>query len=227
MRLARRLNATYQKVYRNRHVLAKNLVLDDAEYRLWDLLIALYDWDKKHEEDYGTVKATDRGLAELLNWSYSKVCRARNGLLMKGIIFRRDRSVYKIFPLPQLNENISLTQQNVAEMQNEISTEQQDIASLQQKQGYSGNSSIVSYKDKFSIGSHRRVLIKQEPRSESEYQKIKVEGNYTALTVDDMRWIDENIKEEIEISDDQMEKNIVNIFFKGDLEEYKRHLIVE
>lgn len=96
---SKRLNDTYQKVFRNRHVIAKNESLTDQEYRLWDLYVALYDWDKKHSH-YGCVVDTDKHIAEMLNWSEAKVCRTRKKLIIKGVVSSIERSVIKVWPIP-------------------------------------------------------------------------------------------------------------------------------
>jgi len=68
------------------------------------------------------------------------------------------------------------------------------------------------------------VVIRQTPRSEEEYRKIKKDMS-SGLSIENMRWIDENVEERIEIRDDAYEKEIVRIYFDGDWEEYKRNLL--
>jgi hypothetical protein len=85
----------------------------------------------------------------------------------------------------------------------------------------SKDNSIISS----SIGSKKVVVIKQAVRSDEEYQKIYDEGEFLSLTPDDMRWIDENAKEEVVIENEEMEKEIVKVFFNGDWNEYRKNLI--
>ena len=57
-----------------------------------------------------------------------------------------------------------------------------------------------------------------------EYQWIYDEGGYKYLTPDDMRWIDQNVK--IGISKTPtLEENVIDVFFGGDGNFYKQHLI--
>ncbi|MCH7733048.1 MAG: hypothetical protein IIB44_11180, partial [Candidatus Marinimicrobia bacterium] len=98
MKLLRRLNKSWQKVQRDRHIRAQDLSLTDPEYRLWDLLLATYDWDKTHTETYGCVETTDRELAEILRWSASKVCRTRNTLTKKGLVNLTQSGLYNLLP---------------------------------------------------------------------------------------------------------------------------------
>ena len=170
MNLKRRLNKTYQKVYRDRHVKAKELALTDQEYRLWDLLLALYDWDRNHQETYGTIEATEAQLAELLNCSDSKVCRVRAKLTKKGLVTMVAESVYQV---ASLQDDPALMKQQFSEMK-------QPVADLQEKQSSEDVSSLVSYKDKY------RLL-----RSDEEYEKLHEE--FPGLSVDDMKWIDLNV----------------------------------
>jgi len=86
-----------------------------------------------------------------------------------------------------------------------------------------------SYKDSntpSSIDSHKVVVIKQEVRSDKEYQQIYDDGDYTNFTPDDMKWVDQNVIEKIEIENDEHEKEILRIYFDGDWTEYRKHLII-
>ena len=174
MQISRRLNNTYQRVYRNRHLIAKDLKLNDREYRLWDLYIAIYDWDKKHTETFQTIQATDLMLAEVLSWSPSKVCRVRNLLLKKGTIKPIGRSSYTVVLLPQKENDIAGLQNSVAEMQDEIAPVQEKVAEVQQIQGYSTPNTIVSYKDKYRINT------------EEEYVRVKLKVDELNKQIDEM-----------------------------------------
>lgn len=81
-----------------------------------------------------------------------------------------------------------------------------------------------SSKGKFNVYS-RRVIIKQEIRTQEQYEKIYKDGNFLSLMPDDMRWIDENVTEEIEVGPDELEQGVVETFFDGDWENYRRQLI--
>lgn len=81
----RRLNKTWQKLQRQRHSIALMLELSDSEFRLWDLFIALYDWDVKHYSTYHGVNLSTRDTAKILNWSCSKVHRYKHKLIQKRI----------------------------------------------------------------------------------------------------------------------------------------------
>ena len=192
-KLTRRLNGSYQKLQRNRHITAFNLKLTDPEYRLWDLFFALYDWDEKHTETFGIVETVDRDISKLLpSWSYSKVCRYRNILIKKGIIIQVGKSQYKIFPIPTPEVLITPVQQDVSSVQQEIASSQQIIAPMQQIQTQTTPTPLVSYKDKNKDYQESMVI-----RSDEEYQEIYKVSGFEYLTPEDMKWIDRNIVEKI------------------------------
>lgn len=234
MKLLRRItNQSWQKVKRNRHLVAIHLELDDAQYRLWDLLVALYDWDRKHEETYGCVECTDREIAKILSWSPAKVCRARNELLKKKVI-RKPGDLYSILPFPELDDEtlnkfkkVARVHGSVSPLKPHVSPPIKELAPLQQNQGYLDKSSLVSYKDESSNGYPKKVLIKQESRTEEEYKRIKEEMGPSSLEIDDMKWIDDNLVEKKVVDGPATEKDIVDIFFAGNWENYKGHLISE
>ncbi|GEM_PF-6320815 len=74
----------YQKAPRDRFKLLKDGKLTCEEFVLYELGIAITDWDLRHER-YGFFKATDQEIAEILCWkSRSTVCKHRNSLIKKG-----------------------------------------------------------------------------------------------------------------------------------------------
>jgi hypothetical protein len=77
---------TFIQLKRDRYIAAKMEGLTDQEYRLWDLLEALVDWNPRHEERYNRVTIPDGEMAEILGWSLSKVWRTRKGLVEKNFI---------------------------------------------------------------------------------------------------------------------------------------------
>jgi len=175
MALLRKLNKTYQKVFRDRHIRARKLSLTDSEYRLWDLCVAVYDWDKKHTQTFGTLETTDRELASILGWSASKACRKRNSLIRKGLIEKTEIGTYKVVPV---GAETALLHQGVAQTQQEIAPTQEKGADLQQKQTQTADSSLVSYKDKYRL-----------VRSDREYNRLSKDYSFST---EELKWIDQN-----------------------------------
>jgi hypothetical protein len=77
---------TFVQLKRDRYFIARMEGLTDQEYRLWDLLEALVDWNPRHEERYNRVTIPDGEVAEILGWSLSKVWRTRKSLSDKNYI---------------------------------------------------------------------------------------------------------------------------------------------
>lgn len=192
MNILRRLNNTYQKVYRNRHLVAKQLNLKDSEYRLWDLCLAIYDWDKKHEETYQTVETTDKILADILGWSSSKVCRVRNGLIEKGTIKEKARSLYEVVLLPSSKNNTAKLQDENANLQDQIAETQENIAELQSNQDKTDETTIVSYKGKYRINTV------------DEYNDIKNKVDELSKNIDEKHcWLSDKPEEKILVDEQQ------------------------
>ena len=70
----------------------------------------------------------------------------------------------------------------------------------------------------------RRVILKQKAKAEQEYEKIYKEDISPCLPPKDMRWIDENVEEKTEVENPEMEKDIIEKHFHGNLDKYKNSL---
>ncbi|MCJ7805246.1 hypothetical protein MUP46_01200, partial [Patescibacteria group bacterium] len=119
--------------------------------------------------------------------------------------------------------------ENIRFFQPEIENIQQKSSETALKSTISTKNSLTSYKHSSivlpSLGS-KVVVIKQEVRSDAEYQKIYADSNFKGLEPDDMKWVDQNIIEEIEIESDEQEKEIMSIFFDGDWDKYRKNLMI-
>lgn len=163
MNITRRLaNKSWQKLYRNRHLTAKKLNLSDQEFRLWDLYGAVSGWDKKYEEIFQAVHATDEEIAGILGWSSSKTCRTRNGLIKKGVMKERTRGVYEILLIPSPDSEHAKMQDKNASTHVEIAEVKEVNADLQPIQGKNDDSPIFS-----SRGVYTSL------RTREEYEDIK------------------------------------------------------
>jgi hypothetical protein len=186
-RRLKRLNG-YQKIGRNRHLLASFLKFTDSEYRLLDFYIAFYDWDKTHTETYGCAEITDKDAGVFLNWSTAKVCRTRNELLQKGLITLVDKGTYKITFLqePQFFKDASTGKTIVASVKSQLSNMEKEFAPMQGKGGYEPEN---------PLGSFKVNLVSL--RSDKEYEDIwKGMSKPNNFTPDDMKFIDRSIYEE-------------------------------
>ena len=143
-----------QWLLRNRHLKAKELKLDDSEYRLLDLYGAVSGWDKRYEHIFEAVHATDKQIGDILRWSSSKTCRVRNKLIKKGLVEEIDIGAYKILFHFHKDENLIL-QSQVANLQTETAEAKEEIADLQPVRGQNINTSLYS-SNKVYVALHTR-----------------------------------------------------------------------
>lgn len=69
------------------------------------------------------------------------------------------------------------------------------------------------------------VLIQQEPRTDQEYQSIQNEqADDMKMTIEDMKWIDQNASGFVKVEDEDKEKWTVEIYFGGDRAKYENYL---
>lgn len=175
----------YQKAPRDRFLLLRDKKLTQEEFLVYEVGIDLTDWDGRHTETYGTFQATNREIAEILGWkSDSTVSRYRASLIKKGYFRLTPSSRLKAldFDKRQLRKpaNMQITR---AEMQEEVAKMQTTSANIEENRSENSVYSLVSSKGSVSL------------RTDEEYQAIKEEMGYKELTVEDMKWIDQNVKE--------------------------------
>lgn len=207
-----RLNG-YGSHFRGRFLLLHRKLLSDSEFILWDLSFsALADWDKKNHnpENYGSFDFQQTEIGYLLGWHKTKVSHKAQRLFALGLWTKKEGRVFvkgfdvrdnfaeitrskKIVDLQEqvaiLQSEVAKTQRSVVIPQRHISKENEDISSygvaiLQQPHA---KVPLVSFKNEFNV-----------LRSDDEYQKIW-EENPNGLSIEDMKWIDQNIRENAQI----------------------------
>lgn len=240
----------YRASHRNKWFLITQEILSLQEFLLFEYYVDLMDFDKSHKDSFATFEAFLDDVASVFKKHTDTVRIWHNGLLTKGFIkiFDEKRQLYTVkSPLKYvigltqwggeasrytkeeknqsqeyILENIQffppeseriLPKSDTPALKSSISTEN----SLNSSKG----NSVVSS----PIGSKKVVVIKQEVRSDEEYQKLYQDSGFTSLTPDDMRWIDQNVQEKIEILNDEQEREIVRIYFDGKWDEYRSSLI--
>jgi len=178
-KISRQINNSYQRIHRNRHALALKYKLNAQEYRLWDLLFAVEDWDKKHIDTYHTIKATGEELATFLGGcNPSTVSRTINGLIDKGFVEQVGRSTYKLLVRPDTKD--AGLQESPARLQTKIARTPGKIAPTQENQPRDYNIPLVSYKD------NSRLVDEEE-----QYGNIK---HTSKLSTDDIDFINKDIE---------------------------------
>lgn len=199
----------YDTHFRGRFLLLRNKLLTDSEFILWDLSFsALAEWDKKNHDpkDYGSFDFQQTEIGYLLGWHKSKVSHKAKKLFALGLWTERDGRVFvKGFDIRDNFAGISRSrkiidlQEQIAILQPAVAEPQPPVADLQW-QTPKGNGAVspqsvailqpprpkaplVSFKNEFNV-----------VRSNEEYLKMW-EENPDGLSIEDMKWIDQNIKE--------------------------------
>ena len=140
--------------------------MDDAEYRLWDLIGACTTWDSS-KTTYRTLGATQLSLAEVLGWSASKTSRRLHGLHSKGLITVIEEGVYEVHHLPDQQ----LISREVAGVQVSQPVVQRGVA----------------------LAGEVVAPVQQSPPQMTETPLGAFKVN-VGLDESDMRWMDENVK---------------------------------
>lgn len=208
--LLRKLNG-YYGTYRGKFLLLKKRVLNKEEYILYDASIAFADWDKKnHPDKYGSFDLTQLEIEKLIGCSEGFVSRYSKGLIKKGFWKKRKDGRTQVvgFELTEIQTLKSITKKNkivdlqkyIAEMQNGFVNSQVLVTKIQidtpkgeddnHMQSLANLQNRSSKADLISSNNGSSLL-----RTDEEYRKIKEEGHYEMLAIDDMKWIDANVTE--------------------------------
>lgn len=206
------------------------------------------DFDQKHER-FGTFEVYFEDITNDFGKKSNTIKEWHDGLVSKGfigLVDKRKRLFEIKSPLRYLtgqtwggksiqfameeksNPTLEFLLQNICFNPNKIQIKSNIYTDFKAE---SPTKAISSSKDECkvnplpnSLSSNKKiVVIYQTPRTDEEYKKIQEEGS--EMTIDDMRWIDKNVKEKIEIRDDEHEKEVVRIYFDGNWSEYRKHLI--
>lgn len=185
----------YQKAPRDRFNLLQQHILTQEEFLIYELAIAITDWDDDHST-YGTFKATNKELAQILGWSSdSPVVRYKQSLIRKGylralssgFIQAIDFEAWQIRKPYQKNSSseVAKLQPLPANLQHEHAEMQTEAAKLQEFPAQKTNYSLGSFKGESMVS-----------RSNEDYLSMWEErGRPADFGVDDMKWIDLNVTE--------------------------------
>lgn len=201
MNILRRLNnpKAHQRLYRNRHLRAKELNLSDPEYRLWDLYGAVSGWDKKYNEIFEMIHATDEQIAEILNWSPSKTCRTRNELIKKGLIKEQTRGIYKILFIPSPDSETAVMPDKNAQMQPKLAPMEIEPATTQANPGINSESPLYSSKGIYTL-----------LRTKDEYIRVKNRVNDLTKKITEVDgWLSDNPKLKAMVEEQQRLANLM------------------
>lgn len=214
---------------------SKKLKLSELGYYIFFLLCTDWDSDKYRK---GYIRYSLRDLSTISDVPYTTL----NGQLIKLI----DKKLVSVeFNLLKVNDfekfttkianKVSKNTLGCEELKamfpkivrnTEISEESDENSDVnyeisENKQINDNVSFKSSFKSEFNDDKEKKVIIKQELRTEEEYQKLSKEHG---LPVDDLKWIDQNVTEELKIDQPYSEKDLINIFFDGNKSLYLKSL---
>lgn len=240
----------YRASHRNKWFLITQGILTLQEFLLFEYYLDLMDFDKSHSDKFASFEVFLDEIALVFNKHEDTVGKWHDGLLSKGFIKIVDekRKLYTVkSPLRYVvgltkwggeasryaTEEKDQTQEFILENVRYFHPESEKILpksnNLALKSSISTENSLGSSKDcsivSSPISSKKVVVIKQEVRSDAEYQKM-YEENLNLPIPDDMKWIDQNVKEKIEIENNEQEKEIIRIYFDNDWNKYQKNLLI-
>ncbi|MFH0773625.1 MAG: hypothetical protein V1922_04925 [bacterium] len=204
----------YRPSHRNKWLFVKQNILSIQELSLWEYYADIVDFDKRHEK-YGLFEVYFDEISLLLNKDENTIRNWHNKLLYLGFISITNRKhIFKLScheryvntgkwegkaaeygkkekdqSIENILESFGTNLQIVKEKLQSFGNNKQDKGNKTIK---TDSIAIGSYKDEIGFISTRQHSL----RSDKEYQKIKEELGPTSLSIEDMKWIDLNVKED-------------------------------
>lgn len=236
----------YRPTHRNKWLFLQHGILNVQELAFLEFCADLVDFDKNHE-NYGMFEVDIVVMTKIFCKSENTIRGWFKKLLKAGFISKTEKQRYyrmscheryinsarwggraseyarkeKDQPVGIILQNFGIDLQNIE--QEAQSVEKNSIKSDSETEARA----LISSKVDSGVDQRKILVIKQIPRTDQEYEQIQAEENFQILSKEDMRWIDENVSEEIDVTDQETEKNCVDAFFNGNWEEYKRYLITK
>lgn len=238
----------YRASHRNKWYFIEKGVLTLQAFLLLDFYADTFSFDTR-KNDYGLFEVNFEALRKIFNCKSDQTIRNWNDeLLNKGFIETTNfHQIYKLVcceryllncklwkgkadyyqeleknqPIGIIIQSFGLNANVIGSCFQPIGTKQIIKTDLTSK---SHSINIISSKCESNVYP-KRVLIKQELRTKEEYEKMYKDSDFQCLTPEDMQWVDENVVEKIEIENEEMEQDIVEMYFDGDRDKYKNCLI--
>lgn len=206
----------YRCSHKNKWLFIKYGILSIQELALLEFYADIVDFDKNHT-DFGLLKVDFKSIKTIFKCKSENTVRNwHNRLIELGfIISTNQRNILKLtcceryispgiwkgkasdYAKSEKNQPIEIILQNFGIDLQSIEKRLQPVVNIKDKNLKKQSSiAIVSSKDDSSIFP-KKVIIKQDLRNKEEYQKIYKEGDFISLIPDDMKWIDENVFEEL------------------------------
>jgi len=232
----------YRASHRNRWLLIKNRVLTPQEFLLFEYYLDSMDFDSRHS-NFGTFEAYLDEVALDFDKKPDTIQDWHNKLLSKSFIelVNKKRRLFKVKSPERYGTILGCNAREFVKNEKNTPTLDfilQNICFTPEKAKINPSKNTIlalnntskhlgSFKGELglpSIDFKKVVVIKQSVRSDEEYQKMSQDGDF-GLSPEDMKWIDRNALEKIEIKSDEQEKEIVRVYFDGDWDKYRSSLI--
>lgn len=196
----------YYPIYRGRFLLLKDGVLSQQGFLLYEVSVAIADWDKKHEGYYGVIRLTQEEIEYILGRTKGFVSRYGKELYKKGFWVKDSYGRTRVVGFELIETGLLKTitkRDKVVNLQNYIANKQNYEALLQQD---IAEKQLISSKEK-STFQGKSVADLQPPRPISDL--ISSKGEYSlrdksldsGLSEEDIRYIEESLVESTQVKD--------------------------
>ncbi len=153
----------FQKAPRARFKWLHEKSLSQEEFLLYELGVAITDWDENHTETYGSFLATTQELAEILGWDSDTTAGRYKKRLIKKKLFtpREDKRIEpKGFEKWQIRKrkNNAEKQKDRAQIQQQDADLQEDNAKKKELLYQTPDYSLISSKDNLSLSPSYEYL---------------------------------------------------------------------
>lgn len=234
----------YRASHRNKWVLIRSGILSLQELALLDFYADIFDFDYNHES-YGTFKTDFDAMRVIFQCKSENTVRNwHNKLLSLGFLKKSDtKGEYKLscftryitpgfwkgeaakYAEQEKDQSVEIILQSFGVKPQPVGEKVQSVGKIISNSASKEDSkALSSSKDDSNVSLVKKVLIKQEVRTEDEYQRM-YQDDPDGLTPDDMLWVDENLKEILEVTEES-EQGVVNLYFDGNWSKYQNSLII-
>lgn len=226
-RIENRLDSPYCPVSRQEVLRVFKSHLSAPAFQLY-ILLRFYAIDWKESESLGFVKITVREAKMFLGWSLDKTQTQFNELKDKGLLVLKSGGVWQVsrdgFPCSDGAEQITHGHNRPEAYRQPSSEKPEQVIPTEQNIFVPKNQNNLASKQ----GNHIRDKGEREEdvlRTDKEYQRIKEEHGFAELAIGDMKWIDQNIRDEpnfhAKTSDQLTTEEFLQIFPGATIEEHQ------
>lgn len=207
----------YRTSHRNKWFFIQNGILSIQELSLLEFYADIFDFDK-HHQSFGKFPVNFEEIAAVFNCSSPNTVRNWHGKLLKlGFIKRTEaKNIYELscflryispgvwqgkaaeYAEAEKDQTIGNLLQNFGIDLQQIENKVQNIGKEAENSGTKSPSiALGSFKGESGFIKRDKVETSNKLRTKQDYQKMHTD-NPDGLTPDDMRWIDENLVEEVD-----------------------------